>query len=267
MRTGAPVGKIIVENGRAIGVVLDDGEEIRARTRSSRPSIRATTFLDLVGAARARHRLRRARSSNIRMKGDVGQAASGARPAAGFPGVERRASSRPAGRSRPRPTMSSAPSIRRKYGEFSPEPVMEITLPSLADPSLAPAGACVLSADRAIRALRAEGGLGSRQAEIPEGDHGRARAPCAGHRQERASRRAADAGRHRDALPHAGRPLAPWRIAGRPDADVAAGVRVPPATTRRSTGCSCAGAGSHPGGGISGVPGLNAARRIIAMKG
>ena len=27
------------------------------------------------------------------------------------------------------------------------------------------------------------------------------------------------------------------------------------------------GAGSHPGGGISGVPGLNAARRIIAMKG
>ena len=27
------------------------------------------------------------------------------------------------------------------------------------------------------------------------------------------------------------------------------------------------GAGSHPGGGVSGVPGLNAARRIIAMKG
>ena len=34
-----------------------------------------------------------------------------------------------------------------KYGEFSPEPVMEITLPSLADPSLAPSGACVLSAN------------------------------------------------------------------------------------------------------------------------
>ena len=27
------------------------------------------------------------------------------------------------------------------------------------------------------------------------------------------------------------------------------------------------GAGSHPGGGISGVPGFNAARRIIAMRG
>ena len=33
-----------------------------------------------------------------------------------------------------------------KYGEFSPDPAMEITLPSLADPSLAPDGACVLSA-------------------------------------------------------------------------------------------------------------------------
>jgi phytoene dehydrogenase-like protein len=28
-----------------------------------------------------------------------------------------------------------------------------------------------------------------------------------------------------------------------------------------------AGAGSHPGGGISGVPGLNAARRVMAAKG
>ena len=32
-------------------------------------------------------------------------------------------------------------------------------------------------------------------------------------------------------------------------------------------GLFLAGAGSHPGGGVSGVPGLNAARRILAMKG
>ncbi|MER9739702.1 hypothetical protein NKJ24_00830 [Mesorhizobium sp. M0187] len=32
-------------------------------------------------------------------------------------------------------------------------------------------------------------------------------------------------------------------------------------------GLFLAGAGSHPGGGVSGAPGLNAARRIIAMKG
>ncbi|MGC3974948.1 MAG: hypothetical protein QM771_11265 [Nitrospira sp.] len=31
-------------------------------------------------------------------------------------------------------------------------------------------------------------------------------------------------------------------------------------------GLFLAGAGSHPGGGISGAPGLNAARRIIAMR-
>lgn len=33
-----------------------------------------------------------------------------------------------------------------KYGAFSSDPVMEITLPSLGDPSLAPAGGCTLSA-------------------------------------------------------------------------------------------------------------------------
>jgi phytoene dehydrogenase-like protein len=32
-------------------------------------------------------------------------------------------------------------------------------------------------------------------------------------------------------------------------------------------GLYLAGAGSHPGGGISGVPGLNAARRVMAGRG
>ena len=32
-------------------------------------------------------------------------------------------------------------------------------------------------------------------------------------------------------------------------------------------GLFLAGAGSHPGGGVSGVPGLNAARRVIALEG
>ena len=32
-------------------------------------------------------------------------------------------------------------------------------------------------------------------------------------------------------------------------------------------GLFLAGAGSHPGGGVSGVPGLNVARRVIALEG
>ena len=50
VRTGAPVGRIIVEKGRAVGVVLAIGRgDPRAHGRVGR-SIRATTFLDLVGA-------------------------------------------------------------------------------------------------------------------------------------------------------------------------------------------------------------------------
>ena len=49
IRTGAPVGRIVVENGRAVGVVLASGEEIRARSVVSAANPR-TTFLELVGA-------------------------------------------------------------------------------------------------------------------------------------------------------------------------------------------------------------------------
>ena len=41
IRTGAPVGKIVVENGRAVGVVLDIGRGNPRAHRSCRPSIRA----------------------------------------------------------------------------------------------------------------------------------------------------------------------------------------------------------------------------------
>ena len=82
----------------------------------------------------------------------------------------------------------------------------------------------------------------------------------------RPARRTPDAGRYRAALPHARRPLASRRIAGRPDADVAAGFRCRGYDTPID-GLFLAGAGSHPGGGVSGVPGMNAARRILAMRG
>ncbi len=48
IRTGAPVARVLVSNGRARGVVLEDGEEIRARIVVSSADPRRT-FVQLVG--------------------------------------------------------------------------------------------------------------------------------------------------------------------------------------------------------------------------
>ena len=154
-----------------------------------------------------------------------------------------------------------------KYGEFSPEPVMEITLPSLADPSLAPAGACVLSAIVQYAPYALKEGWDDRQAEVPR----RRSWP----QLERYAPGIGKTVRHAELLTpvdiearyrmpgghwHHGELQADQMLMSRPVSG-AAGYDTP---VERLFLC---GAGSHPGGGISGVPGLNAARRIIAMKG
>ena len=197
IRTSAPVGRIIVEKGRAVGVTLASGEEIRARSVVSAANPR-TTFLDLVGARELDTGFVR-KVGNIRMKGDVAKLHLALDKPPLFSGVS-------AENHRGRLVIAPSPDhVERafnpsKYGEFSPEPVMEITLPSLADPSLAPSGACVLSANVQYAPYALKEGWDDRQAEIPGGHHGAARTLCARHRQERAPCRAADAGRHRDAL-------------------------------------------------------------------
>ena len=153
-----------------------------------------------------------------------------------------------------------------KYGEFSPEPVLEVTLPSLADPSLAPDGACVLSAvvqyapyglregwdsgkPKFFKAIMAQletyaPGIGNSirhvQLLTPADIEARYRMP-GGHW-------------------HHGELQADQMLMSRPVFG-AEGYDTP------IDGLFLCGAGSHPGGGVSGAPGLNAARRIIAMKG
>ncbi len=69
IRTGAAVKRIIVEKGRATGLALASGEELRAATIVSAVNP-ATTFLDLVGAREIDTGIVR-KVKNIRMKGDA----------------------------------------------------------------------------------------------------------------------------------------------------------------------------------------------------
>ena len=202
---------------------------------------------------------------NIRMKGDVAKLHLALDRPPAFAGVS-------AENHRGRLVIAPSPDhVERafnpcKYGEFSPEPVMEITLPSLTDPSLAPSGACVLSANvqYAPYALREGWATGKPKffAAIMT-------------TLERYAPGIAKSVRHAELLTpadiearylmpgghwHHGELQADQMLMSRPVSG-AAGYDTP---IEQLFLC---GAGSHPGGGISGVPGLNAARRIIAMRG
>jgi phytoene dehydrogenase-like protein len=143
VRTQAGVARIVVRDDRARGVVLDDGSELTARTVISAVDPRRT-FLQLCDpidlAPEFLWRMR-----NYRTPGTVAKInlALSALPA--FTGVPREAVSA---------RLRIAPDIdylehafdHAKYGQYSSDPYVELTLPSVADPSLAPAGAHVLSA-------------------------------------------------------------------------------------------------------------------------
>jgi phytoene dehydrogenase-like protein len=263
IRAASPVARIIVEKGRAVGVALDSGEVLRARAIVSAINP-ATTALDLVGPREIDTGFVR-KVGNIRMKGDAAKLNLALDRPPQFAGVD-------AAGHKGRLVIAPSPDhVERafnpsKYGAFSPEPVMEITLPSLADPSLAPEGACVLSAvvqyapytlkegwsdgkPKFFKAIMAQletvaPGIGKtvRHAELltPADIETRYRMP-GGHW-------------------HHGELQADQMLMSRPVSGWS-GYDTP------VDGLFLAGAGSHPGGGVSGAPGLNAAKRIIAMKG
>ncbi|MER9399472.1 NAD(P)/FAD-dependent oxidoreductase [Mesorhizobium sp. M0615] len=263
VRTAAPAARIVVEKGRALGVTLDGGEVLHARTIVSAINP-ATTMLDLVGPREIDTGFMR-KVKNIRMRGDAAKLHLALDRPPQFSGVD-------ADNHKGRLVIAPSPDhVERafnpsKYGEFSAEPVMEITLPSLSDPSLAPSGACVLSAvvqyapyalkegwdagkPKFLRAVMAQleayaPGIGKSvlHAELlmPADIEANYRMP-GGHW-------------------HHGELQADQMLMSRPVSGWS-GYDTP------IEGLFLAGAGSHPGGGVSGAPGLNAARRIIAMKG
>jgi phytoene dehydrogenase-like protein len=143
IRTDAPVAGILVENDRAAGVVLDSGESIGARSVISSADPK-TTFLRLLGARHLDTGFVR-RVNHIRSRGLAAKLHLALNRAPPFSGVVE------AGL---RGRLLIAPSLQHiehaynhaKYGEFSAAPVMEITIPTINDPTLAPPGQHVLSA-------------------------------------------------------------------------------------------------------------------------
>ncbi|HVO97504.1 MAG TPA: NAD(P)/FAD-dependent oxidoreductase [Bryobacteraceae bacterium] len=144
VRTSAPVKKVLVRDGRARGVALESGEEIEAKTVASNLDPRRT-FLQMLDAsdlpADFRETIRSFRSEGTSLKMNL--ALSGLPEFTAYP-----TSPRGAPGPQHRATMHICPTVEyierawddAKYGRPSQNPLIEMTIPTMYDPSLAPEG-------------------------------------------------------------------------------------------------------------------------------
>ena len=259
IRTATPVAQILVSADRAAGVVLESGETIASRTVISNADPK-TTFLKLVGP---RHldtgfvrRIQHIRSQGLAAKLHL---ALGAAPrftslsAAGLAG-----------------RLLVAPSLEYierafnhvKYGEYSSAPAMEITVPTINDPTLAPDGRHVLSAIVQYAPYALKQGWDSERGRFTELLINTLEQFAPGIRDSvlRAElltpvdieREFRMTGGH-------------WHH-GELAFDQFLMVRPVPGATQYATplaGLFLCGAGCHPGGGVLGIAGKNAARQVL----
>jgi phytoene dehydrogenase-like protein len=259
IRIEAPVARILVESDRAAGVILDSGERISARAVISSADPK-TTFLQLLGPQYLDTGFVR-RVKHIRSRGLAAKLHLALNQAPRFAGLD---ASGAAGR------LLIAPSLEHlehaynhsKYGEFSAQPLMEITIPTINDPGLAPAGRHVLSAivQYAPYALK-QGWQAQRQRftdvciDTLESVAPGLRSSIAGAElltpvdMEREFRISGGHWHHGDLA-----------------FDQFLMVRPVPGAAQHRTpleGLFLCGAGCHPGGGVMGIAGRNAAQQVL----
>lgn len=263
IRTGAGVAHVSVKGGAAQGVVLDSGEEIAASTVVSNADPKRT-LLRLVEPMHLEPdflaKLQHYRSSGTVAK--VNLALDGLPKFRGQNGAGTRVLG---GRIHIGPEIDYLERAfdASKYGEFSQQPYLDVAIPSLSDPSLAPAGKHVMSIYTQFAPYALRNGNWETQRE-PLGDavvktlaeyapdlpnlilHGQVITPA--DLEETYSMTGGHIFHGELALDqvYAMRPLLGW-----------ARYRTP---VRRLYLC---GAGTHPGIGLTGGSGANAAREIL----
>jgi phytoene dehydrogenase-like protein len=265
IRTDAPVAAIQVDGSRATGVILESGEELTARTIVSNADPR-TTYLRLLdsrvyGTALRKH------VENIKYRGSAIRVHLALR---GLP----RFRSLPEGDEAlaqlgaPIQIAPSLDYIERaydcsKFGRFSDAPHLDVSIPSVLDPDVAPAGEHLMSITAKYGPYELRDGSWESQKEAFADVVVSTLAEYAPGLGELV----------RDRLVLS--PVDLEKIYGLPEGNPNHGemilnqffhMRPVPGHARYRThldGLYLCGAGCHPGGGVTGLPGHNAAREIL----
>jgi phytoene dehydrogenase-like protein len=143
VRTSMPVKRIVVDNGRVTGVETEDGEKFSSHIVVSNADPKST-IMDLVNPRHVETGFTR-RINNIRMRGNTAKLHLALDGLPTIQGLDKKALGE---------RLIIAPDIHyverafnpAKYGEASPNPVIELTFPGLRDSTLAPTGKHVMSA-------------------------------------------------------------------------------------------------------------------------
>src|SRR5262252_1074962 len=263
IRTEAAVERILVKEGRASGVALKSGEEIRCNVVSSSvdPHLTFEVFLEaseLPGDFLEEVKRYKFRGSS----GKVNLALSALPNFKCMPGDGAHL----------RGALSISPSVEymerayddAKYGQFSRRPYIDIVIPSLTDPSVAPPGKHVLSCFVQYAPYHLKNGDWDTQREAFGDTVVAALAEFAPNIRERIL--------HRQVLT----PLDIERTFGLSEGNIFQGeltleqlffLRPAPGWAQYATpirNLYVCGSAAHPGGGIMGAPGKNAAMRVLA---
>jgi phytoene dehydrogenase-like protein len=264
IRTNAEVSSIQVKDGKAAGVVLANGEEIPAWTTVSNADP-GVTLLELLDPGELEPSFL-SKIRNYRAHGTVAKVHLALSALPKFTGLnEEDAGEKLSGRIHIGQDIDYLERAfdAAKYGDFSPRPYLDITIPTLTDSSLAPDGAHVLSIHVQFAPYKLKAGdWNSRREELGDAVVNALSDYLPGLKKLIVARQVITpldleqtyglSGGHihhgemsLDQL-FAFRPLIGW-----------AQYRTP------IRGLYLCGAGTHPGGGVTGAPGLNASREII----
>ena len=260
IRTAATVQRIRVERDRAVGVTLSSGESISAGLVVSNADPK-TTFLGLLGSEHLDTGFVR-RVAHLRSRGLAAKLHLALDRLPPFRGLDGAALG---GRLLVAPSLDYIERAynHSKYGEYSASPSMEITLPSVRDPQLAPSGAHVLSAVVQYVPYAVTGGWEEARARLVQSVVEQLDAYAPGLRR---SVLAAELLTPHD-IEQQFRIFGGHWHHGELALDQFLMVRPVPGAAQYATpveGLYLCGAGSHPGGGIMGTAGRNAARAILA---
>jgi phytoene dehydrogenase-like protein len=262
LQTSSPVARITLEADRVSGVELENGEILPARTVISNADP-ARTLLQLLGARHLEtgfvHRIRHFRSKGMAAKLHLALD--------GLPAFARLPEERTCERLviAPDPVYIDRAFDHAKYGQCSPDPALEITIPSIYDRSLAPPGRHVLSAIVQYAPFDARASTDAARAGFLERTLGVLERYAPGlRRQIVASELLLPADIEREFRITGGH----WHH-GELAVDQFLMLRPVPGAAQYEMpvhGLYLCGAGCHPGGGVMGSAGRNAARAVLGKE-
>jgi phytoene dehydrogenase-like protein len=263
IRTGAEVQRILVKDGEVAGVALADGTEIAAATVVSGADPRRT-FLGLIDPVELEPDFM-TRIRNYRCPGTVAKVNVALRALPAFRGLTGDPAAALRGRVHVGPGIDYLEHAfdASKYGETSPSPYLDLAFPSIADPSMAPSGRHVMSVHMQYAPFRLRAGSWSGRAD--------ALADLVMRTLEAYAPGVTSLVEHRQVIT----PLDLEQTYGLTGGHIHHGeLALDQLFTMRPTlgwadyrtplaGLYLCGSGTHPGNGLTGASGRNAAREIL----